>query len=103
MKRTITMLPFVLLVACSTPSKDGKDKYGRIPEDAAKYAAAVKERRLLPGMHEKEIKTVMRGGPEKKRKIKRGGVTYVMWIYNSRALDLYLDTDGYLVRWSGIG
>ena len=102
----ITMLPLILAVACSTPKIDGpnkKDKYGRNAEDAGKYAKAVKERRLLPGMHKGEIREVMRGGPEKTRKITRAGIKYTVWVYNSRSLDLYLDSDGYLMRWTGIG
>ena len=106
MNKLFALLPAILLVACNTLDKDDpnyRDKYGRNIEDAAKYAQAVKERRLLPGMHKKEIRDVMGGGPEKTRKFERSGTTYTMWIYNSRALDLYLDSDGYLVRWSGIG
>ena len=98
---------FLLLVAaCSTPPDDGtvkRDKYGRYPDAAEKYASAVKERRLLPGMHKGEIKKVMGGKPDRTRKIERGGQKYVMWIYGSKSMDLYLDTDGYLMRWTGIG
>jgi hypothetical protein len=106
MRKPIAMLPLVLVLGCSTPNKNDpnyKDKHGRNAEDAEIYAKAVEERRLLPGMHKKEIRAVMGGGPEKTRKIERGGTTYIMWLYYSRSLDLYLDEDGYLLRWTGIG
>jgi len=105
MHKLIALLPMVLLLSCNTLDKNDpnyRDKHGRNLEDSEIYAQSVKERRLLPGMHKSEVREVMGGGPERTKNVKWGGTTYVMWVYNSRALDLYLDTDGYLVRWTGI-
>ena len=89
------------VLACTGPSGEKKgnvrDKYDRLPDVAAKYAAAVERRELLPGMHKDEIRVVMRGKPEKITKQKRGKSTYTVWEYRSKSLDLYLDKDGFLI------
>jgi len=107
MIRNRATIPILLLLAaaCSTPADNDpnkRDKHGRLPEDAAKYAQAVKDRVMRLGMHKSEIKKVFGGGPDTKRKVERGGQTYEMWIYRSRSLDLYFDSDGYLMRTSGL-
>lgn len=97
------ILPLLLLVACSGPNgnEPGLDKYGRTPETAAQYAAAVERRELKPGMHKSEIREVMRGDPTRISRKSIGNTKYTVWEYRDRSLDLYLDDDGFLMRWSG--
>jgi hypothetical protein len=101
------LLPLLLLLcACGGPEKktdpaNQKDKYGRYPHIAEQYKEAVAKKKLLRGMHKGEIRQVMGGGPERTRKEKRGKSTYTVWVYASRSLDLWLDNDGYLMKWEG--
>ena len=52
-------------------------------------------------MHETEIREVMRGGPTRISRKSIGNTKYTVWEYRDRSLDLYLDDDGFLMRWSG--
>lgn len=94
------LLPLLLvLIACTPPQKDGRDKYGRTEDVAARYAAAVERRELLRGMHQDEVRAVMQGRPEKVSKQQRGDTTYTVWEYRSKSLDLYFDKQGFLMHW----
>ncbi|MHC4409976.1 MAG: hypothetical protein ACYS0F_13375 [Planctomycetota bacterium] len=94
------LLPLVLvLIACTGPKKDGRDKYGRTEADAARYAAAVERRDPLLGMHQDEVRNIIMGAPEKVSRQARADTTYTVWEYRSRSLDFFFDKQGFLMHW----
>lgn len=96
-----SLLPLLLVLSCAGPrdAGTGRDKHGRTEEVAAQYAAAVERKVLKMGMHKSEIRAVMDGGPDRVSRRRLGNRDYTVWEYRQRSIDLYLDDDGYLMKW----
>lgn len=96
----------ILLAACTSPG-DGSgssERYKRSPQVQKQYEEAVKQRRLVPGMKKDEVVAVMRGQPETKDRVTdKQGRRRTRWIYRSRSITLFFDSEGYLVDAEGLG
>jgi len=97
MSRRFAILLAGLAAACGSPGEEKQPE--RSARMKAHYEKAVKERRILLGMREDEVKKVFGGKPERTKRVKRGQYTRVVWHYPGAAV--YFDDLGYVVDYEG--
>jgi hypothetical protein len=96
----------ILLAACgTTPEQEAEQQpakavQGRTPEQDRKYKEAAERGEVKYGMVRDEVRTAMRGGPQRTKKTTYKRKPATCWSYPFT--DIYFDEDGYVIGWQSL-
>lgn len=101
--RRLLLLP--LLAACAAPKADEdvpepkKSVLGRTPEQDRKYKEAAARGEVKYGMVRDEVRTAMRGPPDRTKRTTYKRRPATCWSYVN--CDIYFDEEGFVIGWQG--